>query len=76
MKLYTEKQLLDICQSVAEKACANSLPESFIKNSCDYYGNSKMRLIGFTEQEFQNIMDDDDIEMITVKLMSYYNKKN
>ena len=66
MKLYTEKQLLDICQSVAEKACANSLPESFIKDSCDYYGHSKLHLVGFTEQDFQDLMDDDDITTLNV----------
>ena len=30
MKLYTEEQLFDICQSVAEKICANSLPTESI----------------------------------------------
>ena len=29
-KLYTEEQLFDICQSVAEKMCANSLPKESV----------------------------------------------
>ena len=65
MKLYTEEQLLDICQSVAEKACANSLSKSFIKDSCDYYGYSKIEIDLDTIKHF---IDDDNINKINLSL--------
>jgi hypothetical protein len=40
MELYTRKELLAICQDVAEKVCANSLDESYIEELCDYSGTS------------------------------------
>ena len=63
MKLYTEEQLLDICKSVAEKACANSLDEDWIKDKCEYYGYSKIEIdINTINDDIEN----DDIEAIRV----------
>ena len=63
MKLYTEEQLFDICQSVAEKMCANSLPEESIIEKCKYYGYSKIEIDIDTIKE---LMDNDDIDVINV----------
>ncbi len=63
MKLYTEEQLLDICKSVAEKACAYSLDDEFIKDNCDYYGYTKIEI------DISTISDDienDNIDIIKV----------
>lgn len=65
MKLYTEEQLFNICQSVAEKMCANSLPQESIIEKCKYYGYSKIEIDNDT---IQNLMNDDDIEIINVEI--------
>ena len=63
MKLYTEEQLFDICQSVAEKMCANSLQEESVIEKCKYYGHSKIEIDIETIKE---LMDDDDVDIINV----------
>jgi hypothetical protein len=63
MKLYTEEELFDICQSVAEKMCANSLPTESIIEKCKYYGHSKIEIDINT---IKNLMEDDDIDVINV----------
>jgi len=63
MKLYTEKQLLDICKSVAEKACANSLDENWVKEECEYYGYTKIEIDMNT---IHHDIENDHIKTITV----------
>lgn len=63
MKLYTEEQLFDICKSVAEKACANSLNEDWVKENCNYYGYSKIEIDINT---IKHLIEDDDVEKIKV----------
>ena len=63
MKLYTEEQLFDICQSVAEKMCANSFPTESIIDKCLYYGYSKIEIDINT---IKDLMDDDDVDIINV----------
>lgn len=62
-KLYTEEQLFDICQSVAEKMCANSLPKESVIDKCKYYGHSKIQIDIETIKESMN---DDNIDVINV----------
>ena len=68
MKLYTEEQLFDICQSLAEKMCANALPEEVIIENCKYYGHSKIEI---DIETIKGLMDDDNIDVINVALCSY-----
>lgn len=57
MKLYTEAQLHDICQSVASKCCANDIPMETIIDRCNQYGHSQV----FIEDEpLQTIVKNDD----------------
>lgn len=66
MELYTKEQLLDICQSVAEKACANSLPAEWVKENCEYYGWTKLHTD--ITKSMQSDIDDDNIEKIELIL--------
>ena len=63
MKLYTEEKLFNICQSVAEKMCANSLPIESIIDKCKYYGHSKIEIDIETIKE---LMNDDNVNKINV----------
>ncbi len=72
MKLYTEEQLLEICKSVAEKACAGSLSDEWVKDQCDYYGYSKIE-IDIDINAFKKDVEDDEIEVINV--IKYYISK-
>jgi len=63
MKLYTEEQLFEICQSVAEKMCANSLPKESIIDKCKYYGHSKIEI---NIETIKDLMEDDSVEKINV----------
>lgn len=67
MKLYTEEQLFDICQSVAEKMCANSLPKEVIINKCRHYGNSKIEIDNESINGVINNIDDDTIHQVVFK---------
>ena len=68
MKLYTEEQFLDACKSVAEKACAYSLDEDWIKEQCEYYGYTKFFIDLYDNLE-DKMNDDDvnDIELVYFK---------
>jgi len=66
MKLYTEEQLFDICQSVSEKMCANSLPRESVIDKCMYYGHSKIEIDIDT---IQKLMEDDDVDVIKVAVV-------
>ena len=66
MKLYTEEQLFDICQSVTEKMCATSLPKESVIEKCKYYGYSKIEIDIDT---IQKLMEDDDIDVINVAII-------
>ena len=63
MKLYTEEQLHDICQSVAEKCCANPIDIEIIIDKCNYYGYSKIEI---DINSIKDLMEDDDIDVINV----------
>ena len=67
MKLYTEEQLLDICKSVAEKACANGLDEEWIKDKCEDYGYSKIEVTDPLTLEF--LMEDNNVDTILVEII-------
>jgi len=64
MKLYTEEELLYIVQSVAEKACANSLPDDYIKREIDYFGSPKLMI----SESVEELMNDDEVETIELKI--------
>ena len=65
MKLYTEQQLFDICQSVAEKMCANSLPIDVIVEKCQYYGHSKIEI---KDENIEELLENDGIDLIRVRV--------
>lgn len=62
MKVYTEEQLLDICQSVAEKVCAYSISTDTIKDYCEYFENTKLNLI--VTDSIKKKINNDDVEKI------------
>ena len=65
MKLYTEEQLFDICQSVAEKMCANSLPRESVIDKCKYYGHSKNEIdIESIKELFAKLTNDERMEVM------------
>ena len=66
MKLYTEKQLFDICHSVAEKICATSIPIENVIEKCKYYGHSKIEI---NIDTIKDLMDDDNTENIKVEIV-------
>jgi formyltetrahydrofolate synthetase len=63
MKLYTEQQLIDICQSVAEKMCSAPLNTETIIEHCNYYGHSKIKI---DINAIQQLMNDDTGAVINV----------
>jgi len=67
MKLYTEKQLWEICKDVAEKVAATSVSEESIKEKCDDYGHSK--IIVTDPDSLKHLMEDDEIDTIPVEII-------
>lgn len=70
MKLYTEKQLLEICHSVAEKVISTSLSKDRIEQLVDYYGgsSSKLELDDQFKMVIEKYQGDDDIAEINVEV--------
>lgn len=66
MRLYTEDQLFEICQYVAEKACANSLSERWVKEECKSVGGTVIEIEDeFIKSDVEN--DVDHIQLTTEK---------
>ena len=64
MKLYTEEQLLDICQSVAEKFVADSLSTESVKEKVNYYGYSKIEI---DIETIEDKLNNDNVDVIKVQ---------